>query len=180
MSYLQLAENDPFTSLAQNIPTEASEMYVFVPQGYRGSTKDLYIREDLLDAMPQQAFSQMMYELEPYQNTGLSGKGAERRDARRQAREDRKGKRAEARETRSTRRADMFSNLLNKGGEIVSSLTGRGSVDDTTGRSPITGSIDFGTPQEESFLSKYKVPLIIGAVGVIGFVAYKSMNKKRR
>jgi len=174
MSYLQLAE-DPYSHLAQNIPVEARDMYVYIPAGYKGAPKDLYIREDLLDNVPEMVRQKMMFELEPYQNRGMSAKAD--REARRAARNERKNKRAEARETRSQRRSDMFSNLLNKGGEIVAGLTGKGATDTTGQDRAFQGSFEFGTP-EESPMSKYRVPLIIGGVAVAGFLVYKMMKKK--
>lgn len=172
MSYLQLAENDPYSYLAQDIPTSALDMYIFVPQGYRGSTKDMYIREDMLDSMPKAAYSQMMYELEPYQPQGLSGK---RGDARRAARDARKEKRAAAKETRSQRRADMFGKLTDTASGLLQKFTGGGSDVPTKG---FEGSIEFGAPTEESTMSKYKIPLIIGGVAVAGFLVYKLTKKK--
>lgn len=186
MSYLQLAEN-PYIHLAQNIPTDARDMYIYIPQGYRGSDKDMYIREDLLDAMPTAAYQKMMFELEPYQNTGMSAKAD--RDARRQARKDKKALRGETKAAKQQARLERaksgetgLKTLIAGAKDIVGGIfgTGAATTDDTTGRGPITGSIDFGTPQEESFLSRYKVPLLIGAAGVIGFVVYKQMNKKKR
>jgi hypothetical protein len=184
MSYLQLAEN-PYSHLAQNIPTDAREMYVYVPAGYRGADQDMYIREDLLDAMPTAAYQKMMFELEPYQNTGMSAKSD--REARRQARKDKKALRSETKAAKQQARLERaksgetgLKTLISGAKDIVGGIFGTGTTTDTTGRAPITGSIDFGTPEEESFLSKYKVPLIIGAAGVIGFVVYKQMNKKKR
>lgn len=181
MAYLQLAENDPYSHLAQDIPVSAREMYVYIPQGYRGASKDMYIREDLLDVMPQNAYNKLMYELEPYQNTGLSaGRGAERRAERKAKREARKDKRMEARDVRSQRRADIFGKLTDTAGSLVSGIFGGGDTTETKG--PIDGSVqfDFGTQPEETFFSKYKVPLIVGGVAVGGFLLYKTMNKKKR
>lgn len=171
MSYLQLAENDPYSYLAE--PESAMDMYVFVPQGYRGATKDLYIREDMLDSLPKAAYSQMMYELEPYQPQGLSGK---RGDARRAARDARKDKRAAARETRSQRRSDMFGKLTDTASGLLQKFTGGGGSDVPT--KGFEGSIEFGAPQEESTLSKFKIPLIIGGVALAGFMVYKFTKKK--
>jgi hypothetical protein len=186
MSYLQLAEN-PYEHLAQTSTINASDNYIFIPAGYRGAVKDMYVREDLLDPMPNISYQKMMFELEPYQNTGMSAK--EDRDARRQSRKDRKALRGETRDARKEARLSRIQSgetplktLIGGATNIVSSLFGGGNApaDDTTGRAPITGSIEFGDVPQQSFLSRYKVPLIIGAAGVIGFVVYKQMNKKKR
>ena len=183
MSYLQLAE-DPYSHLAQNIPTDARDMYIYIPQGYRGSVKDMYVREDLLDAMPTAAYQKMMFELEPYQNTGMSANAD--REARRQARKDKKALKSETKAAKQQARLERaksgetgLKTLIAGAKDIVGGIFGTGAID-TTNKTPITGSIDFGTMPEESFLSKYKVPLIIGAAGVIGFVVYKQMKKKKR
>jgi hypothetical protein len=183
MSYLQLAENDPYSHLAQDIPVSAREMYVYIPQGYRGASKDMYIREDLLDTMPQSAYNKLMYELEPYQNTGLSaGRGAERRADRKAKRDARKDARMEARDVRSQRRADIFGKLTDTAGNLVKGIFGGSETDATAGatRTPEGFNLDVSVGQEQSFLSKYKVPLIIGGVAVGGFLLYKTMNKKKR
>jgi hypothetical protein len=179
MSYLQLAEN-PYSHLAQDVPTEAMEMYVFIPQGYKGAPKDLYIREDLLDKLPAPIYDKMMMELDQFQNTGLSGRGAERRAERKAKREARKDKRMEARDVRSQRRADIFGKLTDTAGNLVKSLTGTADVDTTGGKLPADFNLDVAIGQEESALSKYKIPLIIGGVAVGGFIIYKMMNKKKR
>jgi len=185
MAYLQLAE-DPYIHLAQNIPVSARDMYVYVPQGYRGATKDLYIREDLLDAMPTIAYQKMMFELEPYQNVGMSAKAD--RDARRQARKDKKAQKSELKSAKQQARLERaksgetgLKTLIGGAKDIVGSIFGIGTSD-TTSKSPIDGSlnVDFGNVQEESFLSKYKLPIILGVVGVGGFLIYKTMNKKKR
>jgi hypothetical protein len=185
MSYLQLAEN-PYEHLAETSTMSASDNYIFIPAGYRGAVKDMYVREDLLDPMPNISYQKMMFELEPYQNTGMSAK--EDRDARRQARKDRKALRGETKAAKQKSRLERaqsgetgLKTLISGAKDIVGGIFGTSApVDDTTGRAPITGSIEFGDVPQESFLSRYKVPLIIGAAGVIGFVVYKQMNKKKR
>lgn len=180
MSYLQLAEN-PYSHLAQNIPTNAMEMYVFIPEGYKGAPKDMYVREDLLDKLPDPIYNKMMADLAPFQNTGLSaGRGAERRAERKAKKEARKDKRMEARETRSQRRSEMFGKLTDTAGNLVKSLVGGGEVDSKSAIGPVDFQADFSVGQEESMLNKYKVPLIIGGVALTGFIAYKMLNKKRK
>jgi len=182
MSYLQLAE-DNYSHLAQGMPTSASDMYVFIPQGYKGAQKDLYIREDLLDNVPEMVYQKMMFELEPYQNTGMSAK--EDRDARKQARKDRKALRGETRDARQQARLDRaksgetgLKTLISGAKDIVGGIFGTGTTD-TTGRGPVdfNASIGIGT-EEETFFQKFKIPLIIGGVAVTGFLVYKMMKKK--
>jgi hypothetical protein len=181
MSYLQLAE-DPYSHLAQNIPVEARDMYVYVPAGYKGAPKDLYIREDLLDNVPEMVYKKMMFELEPYQNTGMSAK--EDRQARKEARQQRKALRGETRDARQQARLERaksgetgLKTLLTGAQNIVSGIFGTGATDTTGQDRAFEGSIQFGTP-EESPMSKYRVPLIIGGVAVAGFLVYKMMKKK--
>lgn len=183
MAYLQLAE-DPYSHLAQNIPVSARDMYVYVPQGYRGATKDLYIREDLLDAMPTMAYQKMMFELEPYQNVGMSAKAD--RDARRQARKDKKAQKGELKTAKQQARLERaksgetgLKTLISGAKDIVGSIFGTDTTKAVTDGG-FQASVDFGNVQEESFLSKYKLPIILGVVGVGGFLIYKTMNKKKR
>jgi hypothetical protein len=159
-------------------------MYVFIPQGYKGAQKDLYIREDLLDNVPEMVYQKMMFELEPYQNTGMSAKAD--RDARKQARKDRKALRGETRDARQQARLERaksgetgLKTLISGAKDIVGGIFGTGGTTDTSGTDTrgFEGSIEFGT-QEESALSKYKIPLIIGGVAVAGFLVYKMMKRK--
>ena len=194
MGYLQLAE-DPFTSLADNVMMN-KDKYVFIPAGYRGSEKDLYVREDFFDDMPDSVYQQMMQELAAYQNTGLSGKAD--RKARRQERKDAKaakkatkggGARREARQKRletkwagkekkaSAKGSGKGAAFLDKVGGIVGDIVGKGPVDIET------DSLDFQYDQgggEPSFFDKYKVPLIIGGVALIGGGIYLATRKKKR
>lgn len=183
MSYLQLAENDPYSHLAQNIPLEARDLYIYVPQGYRGATKDLYIREDLLDTMPRAAFSQMMFELEPYQNQGMSDKAG--RQARRDARKAKKTQKDELKEAKRLAKLERaksgetgLKTLISGAKDIVGGIFGTGATDTTGQTRGFEGSIEFGAPTEESTMSKYKIPLIIGGVALAGFLVYKFTKKK--
>lgn len=194
MGYLQLAE-DPFTSLADNVMMNRDK-YIFIPAGYRGAEKDLYVREDFFDDMPDSVYQQMMQELAAYQNTGLSGKAD--RKARRQERKDAKaakkasrggGARREARQKRletkwagkekkaAAKGTGKGANFLDKVGGIVGDIVGKGPVDIET------DSLDFQYDQgggEPTFFDKYKVPLIIGGVALIGGGIYLATRKKKR
>ena len=182
MSYLQLAE-DPYMHLAQNIPLEARDLYVYVPQGYRGATKDLYIREDLLDAMPRNAYAKMMFELEPYQNMGMSSK--ESRQARRDARKLKRSQKDELKEQKRLAKLERIKSgetglktLLTGAKDIVGGIFGTGATDTTDTRG-LEGSIEFGNQEPEpTGIAKYKVPLIIGGVALAGFLVYTMTKKK--
>jgi len=194
MGYLQLAENDPYQHLAE-VPSSAMRFYVFIPEGYRGASKDMYVREDVLDDLPEETYTQIMSELQPYQNTGLSAPAdrASRkaaRDTRKAGREDRKNKRAAAGETRQAARterqrlrseakgknAGAFAGILDKVTGAATSIFGSGSVDVQAGGGDF--SVDYSAPQEESFFSKYKLPILIGGAAVIGGVIYLTTRKK--
>lgn len=184
MGYLQLAEN-PYSHLAESIPTDVRELYVFVPKGYKGSTRDQYIREDLFDKLPEPMYRGIMAELAPYQNTGLSGKAADRKAARQAQKQANKDKRMAARETRSERRASMFEGLTTKAGDLVKSLTGgdtatRGYDIGVTGGDGTGLNVDFSQTGDQSFFAKNKIPLIIGGVAAVGTIVYLATRKKRK
>jgi hypothetical protein len=184
MSYLQLAE-DNYSHLAQAMPTSASEMYVFIPQGYKGAQKDLYIREDLLDNVPEMVYQQMMFDLEPYQNTGMSAKAD--RDARKQARKDRKALKGETRDARQQARLDRaksgetgLKTIISGAKDIVGGIFGTGTTgtDTTTTRDPLNFDANVSFGNEPTFFEQYRIPLILGGVAVGGLLIYKMMKKK--
>jgi len=168
MGYLQLAESaDPNLVHLAETTVKNADKYVFIPQGYRGAEKDLYVREDLFDNLPDTVFENLMFELEPFQNQGLSGKRA---DARREARQKRV-------ETRAAARA-QGGGVLDKLGNIASNVIGGlkgGSIDVQT--APGEFSVDYSG--EPSFFEKYKVPIIIGGVALIGGGIYLATRKKK-
>jgi len=195
MGYLQLAE-DPFTSLADNVMMN-KDKYIFIPAGYRGAEKDLYVREDFFDDMPESVYQQMMQELAGYQNTGLSGKSD--RKARRQERRDAKAakkatKGAGARRDARQKRVDARMNakvskaaakgsgkggaFLDKVGGIVGDIMGKGGVEVAT--DTVDFNYDPANDLEPTFFEKYKVPLIIGGVVLIGGGIYMATRKKKR
>lgn len=177
MSYLQLAERD-FTSLAEEIINKG-EQYVFIPQGFRGAEKDLYIREDLFDQLPDSTYNALMNSLEMYQNTGLSaGQSKARRDARRAKRTEKKAAKQTKKDANKDKRAARFGGILDKVGGIVGNIVGGNKeVDVTAGN----GGIDFSYQQnEESWISRNKIPVAIGAVVLIGGGIYLATRKKRK
>lgn len=171
MGYLQLAESaDPNLVHLAETTVRNADKYIFIPEGYRGAAKDLYIREDLFDNLPDTVFENLMFELEPFQNQGLSGK---RGDARREARQKRI-------ETRAANRAAGNSFLDKIGGvagKVIGGLTGK-NLDIESGPGGV--NVQYGPPEEEpTFLEKYKVPLIIGGVALIGGAIYLTTRKKK-
>jgi hypothetical protein len=192
MGYLQLAESDPFNALAEVSPN-AMKFYVFIPEGYRGATKDMYIREDVLDDLPPATFSQIMYELDEYQNTGLSASKEERqaqRAERKAGREERKNTRATAGKTRQDARterqrlrseskgkgAGSFAGILGNLTGAAKDILGKGNVEVDAGGGDF--SVDYSGAPEESFFSRYKIPIILGSVAVIGGGIYLLTRKK--
>ena len=184
MAYLQLADN-AYSHLA----AQPNKFYVFVPEGFRGALKDSYIREDIFDSMDPDDYAQVMRELAPYQNTGLSGKDdrASRKAARATkketqgagARRDAKAARQSARQTAKTARAAAgggFGGVLNKIGGIAKDILGKDVQVDAGGL-----QIDYQAPQdEESFFQKYKWPILIGGGAVLIGGVYMLTKKKKR
>jgi len=181
--YLQLADNYSYLAAAPN------ELYIFIPEGYKGAEKDMYIREDALDNLPEMEFRQLMFDLEPYQTRQMSGK-AERA----QRREDRKAKKAtkggaarrDARLERVKARkagGGGFSGVLDKVGGIVSNVFGGGAAterdfDITVG--PDGTNVNYKPNDgEESFFKRNQTAIIIGGVVVAGAVAYFTLKPKK-
>lgn len=192
MGYLQLAEGDEFTSLAETV-IQNRDKYIFIPAGYRGASKDLYVREDFFDGMPEADFDLMMYELSNYQNTGLSAKAD--RKARRDARAAKKatkggGARREARQKRVDARmkakvdkagakgSGKGGAFLDKVGGIVGNIMGgKDQLEVTAGGGEFSVDTD---AQEESWISRNKIPLAIGGIVLIGGGIYLATRKKKK
>lgn len=189
MGYLQLAES-PYDRLAEGIP--AKDLFVFVPAGFRGAVKDMWIREDAFDAMPEMEYLELMRSLEPYQNTGMSYgftqlSGKAERQARRDARKQKKeGKAAvkQAKQAAKIERAKSGKTALDTiiGGaqNIVGTIFGGGSQ---TGQEKLdvqgtVGGVEFDLGPEESFFQKNKTLIIIGGIGLGGLALYM-LTKKR-
>jgi hypothetical protein len=193
MSYLQLADQG---YLAQ----KPNELYVFIPQGFRGAEADSYVREDIFDNLNRNEYDQLMFELLPYQNMGMSelgdrasrkaareekkaakaakkeGKGAgarrEARAARQAARQAAKGERVA---TRAAAKGEGggFKGILDQVGGIVGGVMGKGASVEVDG-----ASIEYD-PGDESFFSKYKTPLLIGG-GLVAIGAIYMLTKKKK
>jgi len=188
MAYLQLADN-AYSHLA----AAPMKYYIFIPQGFRGASKDSYVREDIFDSMDPMEYAQVMRELEPYQNTGMSAK--DDKADRKAARADKKatqggGARRDARAMRQKQRQDSklakvqagggVGNILGKVVDGAKSIFGKNndtSLDIQGGGSGL--QIDYNAGGQESFLSKYKVPLIIGGVAVVAGTIYLITKKKK-
>jgi hypothetical protein len=171
MGYLQLAENaDPNLVHLAETTVKNADKYVFIPQGYRGAEKDLYVREDLFDNLPETVYQNLMFELEPFQNQGLSGKMADRRAARRDARQ----KRIETRAGSRAAGTSFLDKIGGVAGNILGGLKG-GSIDVQTG--PGEFSVDYSG--EPSFFEKYKIPILFGGAALIGGGIYLVTRKKK-
>jgi hypothetical protein len=184
--YLQLAES-PYNRLAQKAP---NELYIFVPQGFKGSTKDMYIREDKFDDLPESEYRQLMMQLAPYQGQGMSElSDRASRKAERQARKAKKGgaARREARqkrvETRAASRA-AGGGVLDKVIGAATSIFGKGEAEPIEKDFTITGtpgSLDVSIDNadgEESFFQKNKIPLLIGGAVLVAGGIYLATKKK--
>lgn len=189
MGYLQLAEEDPYMHLAE-VPAQNMKYYVFIPEGYRGASKDMYIREDVLDDLPPATYAQIMNELDAYQNKGLSASKDERK-ARRAGREERKSTRANAGKTRQEARTERqrlrseakgkkdgsgFKGILDTVAGTARDIFGKGNVEVDAGSGGF--SVDVDTQPQESFFSKYKLPIILGGAAVIGGAIFLITRKK--
>jgi hypothetical protein len=169
MGYLQLAESaDPNLVHLAETTVKNADKYVFIPQGYRGAQKDLYVREDLFDNLPDTVYDNLMFELEPFQNQGLSGKRA---DARRAARQ----KRVETRAAARAQGAGVLDKIGNIASNVIGGLKG-GSIDVQSSPGEFSVDVSGGEP---SFLEKYKIPLIIGGVVLVGGGIYLATRKKK-
>ena len=193
MAYLQLADN-AYSHLA----AAPMKYYIFIPAGFRGASKDSYVREDIFDSMDPIEYAQVMQELAPYQATGLSDKASRKAD--RQAKKDAKaikkaatggGARRTARAERQKVRQDAKTARKGMGGGAGGFLDKViGGAKDIFGKGDDASldfqgggggglEIDYNTGGEESFFSKYKVPLIIGGVAVVAGTINLVTKKKK-
>jgi hypothetical protein len=188
MAYLQLADN-AYSHLAQR----PNEYYIFIPQGFRGAAKDSYIREDIFDNLSPTDYAQIMAELAPYQNTGLSDKASRKADraakkdakaakkatqgggARREARAERQGQRQQARIAKKAAGGGA-GGFLDKVIGGAKDIFGKGVDVEATGGGL---EIDYSSGGEPSFFEKYKIPLIIGGVVVVAGGIYLVTKKKK-
>jgi hypothetical protein len=196
MSYLQLAEDNPYNKLAEGNPLKN---YIFIPAGMLGMQSDTYVREDFFDGLSADEYQKVITSLAPYQNTGLSfiGIGAIASTGLKVA-----GGLLKRRQERVA--AGTAKPLFKTGGKI-SNLIGKlksakaASATDTnadmptatTARTPfdVNASVDVGGTnvdiatsggQPESFFKKYKTPLIIGGGVLLAGGLFLALRKKKR
>ena len=177
MAYLQLAEN--------YLAASPMEMYIFIPAGFRGSEKDVYVREDIFDNLPENEYRQIMQELAPYQPAGLSAKDPGKKAARKAERAAKKeGKGGAARREAKQLRVETRAKARGEGGGLFGK-----AIDAATnifGKKDLDVSVDGGSvdvsydkPEEESFFAKNKIPLLIGGAAVVAGAIYLATKKKK-
>jgi hypothetical protein len=176
MSYLQLADN----YLAQ----KPNDLYIFIPQGFRGAESDSYVREDIFDNLAPMDYQQLMYELNPYQNKGISELSD--RASRKAAREEKKktkggAARREARAARQKTRQDAKTERSKSGGGFLDKIGGiAGKILNKDASIDVGGAtVEYDAPNEESFFSKYKTPLLIGG-GLVAVGTIYMLTKKKK
>lgn len=188
MGYLQLAES-PYDRLAEGIP--AKDLFVFVPAGFRGAVKDMWIREDAFDAMPEMEYLELMRSLEPYQNTGMSYgftqlSGKAERQARRDARKQKKEGRAAVKQAKQAAKIERaksgktaLDSIIGGAQNIVGSIFGTKTPDESKiDLEGTVGGVQFDVNTEESFFKRNQTWLIIGGIGLGGLALYM-LTKKR-
>ena len=196
MGYLQLAD-DGYSHLAE-LSREDLDKYIFIPEGFKGSQKDMWIREDAFDNLDPDDRAETLRALAPYQQQGLSkGRGKEKREERYQLRMKKKagrgaGARREARQQRIQTRQEQKTarkaqggggEWLDKVGGIVGGIFGKGQDQGGGDRSLDlqTDNLDLQVSGgNESFFSKYKWPIIIGGVAITGGIIFAVTRKGKR
>lgn len=194
MSYLQLAENDPYNKLAEGNPLKN---YIFIPAGMLGMSSDTYVREDFFDGLNAEDYQKTISMLAPYQNQGLSfipGIGAIAGTGLNIAKNliAKRAERVAAGTAKPLFKAGgKISNLIGK----LKGLKAQAATDQNTMPTkgepiqpeqqpkdfPIAGNLQFGNPpQEESFFKKYKTPLLIGGGVLVAGGLYLALRKKKR
>tara|TARA_R100000655_G_scaffold109244_1_gene163227 strand:+ start:769 stop:1353 length:585 start_codon:yes stop_codon:yes gene_type:complete len=189
MGKLQLAENGTPAKM---------ENYIFVPAGFMGATEDRYVREDVLDELPDEQYYEIVEALEmvtPNEMLGDRASRQARRQARREARQTRRAERRANRQrrkdyrmTKGERRREARERRLNirqagrterafgrqkAYGGAISGLVqkaGAGLMQPQVDQRgfPIGGELNFGTSTWE----QYKWPIIIGGTVLMGGIAY--------
>ena len=188
MGYLQLAES-PYSRLAEGVP--AKELFVFVPAGFRGAVKDMWIREDAFDAMTDSDYLELMRSLEPFQNAGLSYgftqlSGKAERQARRDARKQKKQTKQEVKQAKQQAKIERaksgktaLDSIIGGAQNIVGSIFGTKTPDETKlDVEGTVGGVQFDVGPEESFFQRYQTPLIIGGLALGGYALYKFTTKR--
>jgi LPXTG-motif cell wall-anchored protein len=194
MSYLQLAENDPYNKLAEGNPLNN---YIFIPAGMLGMQTDTYVREDFFDGLSADEYQKTITMLAPYQNQGLSAIGAIAGIGLNVAKK--------LIQKRQERVAAGTAKPLFKAGGKLSNLVGKlkgmkaqaatdqnaaagGEMEkkafDINASGNVAGTefeIKAGDEKEkESFIQKYKTPLLIGGGLLLVGGAFLLLRKKRR
>lgn len=205
MSYLQLAENNPYNRLAEG--KNVMSNYIFIPAGMLGMSKDTYVREDFFDDLSNDEYMKVINSLAPYQNTGLSVLPIAVASAGIKLAKNLIARRADRVASGQAKPLIKAGGILDKIKQKVISakqtsatdenaVIGAGAVAPAMKTTPfdVAGSASFGGTNvdfstsggkgaSESFFTKYKTPLIIGGVAVGGLVAYsllKPKSKRRR
>jgi LPXTG-motif cell wall-anchored protein len=191
MSYLQLAENDPYNRLAEGNPLNN---YIFIPAGMLGMQSDTYVREDFFDGLSADEYQKTITMLAPYQNQGLSAIGAIAGIGLNVAKK--------LIQKRQERVAAGTAKPLFKAGGKLSNLVGKlkgmkaqAATDQNAGGGEMekkafdinaSGNVA-GTEfeikageEKESFLQKYKTPLLIGGGLLVIGGAFLLLRKKKR
>ena len=197
MSYLQLAENDPYNKLAEDNPMKN---YIFIPAGMLGMSSDTYVREDFFDGLNADDYQKTIEMLAPYQNQGLSfipGIGAIASTGFKVASNllKRRQERVAAGTAKPLFKAGgKISNLIGK----LKDLKGKTQTDENTqppgqtkaGPFDVDINADLGDKQlqlqygqgqpQETFFKKYKTPLLIGGGLLVAGGLYLALRKKKR
>jgi hypothetical protein len=193
--YNMLAENEMY--LAENGPV--AENYLFIPSGLFGMDQDTYVRADFFDSLSDTEFDAVINTLAPYQPQGLSAVGAVVTAAQfagksvapaiKKAIEKRQEKVASGTAKPIFKPGGALSGLASKVKAGVDKLK-NASVDEAKKiiekTTPVSGSVEIGgttldfssgQPEKESFLKKYKTPLLIGGAAVAGLLLFKTLKK---
>jgi hypothetical protein len=177
MAFLELAENENYNAIAEN---NVMDKYVFVPAGYRGATKDMYIREDLLDNMPEAIVS----ELDAFNVRGLSDKASRqaRREQRKATKQANKTERRTARAARQQSRQEALKSIAGTAAGAVQNIFGTGDTTATdTGDMPPEKDFSINIDTQATFWEKNRswiLPVGIGAVVLTG--AYFLLGNKKK
>jgi hypothetical protein len=188
MGYLQLSEGGQIARRSPVTPKQnAADFYIYVPSADGGAGK--WVREDFFDDLSDQQYIAMMQALEPFQPqmlnenylSGLfSGKGAERRQARRAERKESKAAKQETKQAakteRAAKRSETIGKLLDTAKGIFGGTEVQGSATFESGSRP-----DFDFKAETDTRPFYKKPaFIIGGVVVIGGLIYFLSKRKKK
>ena len=192
MALLQLAENDPYYSLAESNPV--SDNYIFIPAGMFDQSEDTYVRADFFDGLSDQEFQEVIAALAPYQNQGMSAvgvvtavtAGVKALTPAVQKAIDRRKEKVVSGEAKPLFKPggklanlkDKVAGALGKVKQETKSTDAKVPVDINANVGGTELQFQTGQPTEVPFFTKYKTPLLI-AGGLAGaFLLYKVINKK--